>query len=98
MKFNFNTYHINSITFYTLCVDWYPKDESTARAILVYNQAAVMASSGDLQTAGDILRVTVFIQFIILLLYVSCLMFSQQLFLIFKTDVYIQKWRTSPSS
>lgn len=61
MKFNFNTYHINSITFYTLCVDWYPKDESTARAILVYNQAAVMASSGDLQTAGDILRVTAFI-------------------------------------
>lgn len=40
--------------FYT---DWYPSDEFTARAILVYNQAVALASSGDLDKASEVLRV-----------------------------------------
>lgn len=36
--------------------EWYPNDDFTARAILVYNQAVALASSGDLDKASEVLR------------------------------------------
>ncbi len=41
----------------SLCIDWYPNDEFTGRAILIYNQAVTLASSGELDKASEILKV-----------------------------------------
>lgn len=42
---------------YAFCVDWYPNNEFTGRAILIYNQAVTLASSGELDKASEILKV-----------------------------------------